>query len=187
MLEYASYIWCRPYLMLRPDTCLVLDDGAGRAVGYLLGVPHTQSFVQDYERIYTSYLQSQGFEKPRSGEPTGWTENLPNALREIMFNPSVMLHEDRPELLQHWPAHLHIDILPQYQRRGYGRQMIGRFCKVAGGKGAAGIHLLMVASNNEAGKFYQRVGFTRFPGVLDNGASGEQGRDHAAIWWVKNL
>ncbi|EXJ88959.1 hypothetical protein A1O3_02023 [Capronia epimyces CBS 606.96] len=183
VLHYASYIWCRPYLMLQPDACLVLDDGTGHAVGYLLGVPHTPSFVERYERTYIPFLQTLGLDKPEPGHPT----DLPNALRQIMFTPRGMLHDEHPELLRQWPAHLHIDILPPFQKHGYGRQLMEQFCERASASGARGVHLLMAASNEQAGKFYDRLGFLRFPAVLDDGASGEKGRDPDTIWLVKNL
>lgn len=173
--------------MLGPDTCLVLDDGSGRAVGYLLGVPDTRSFVQDWKSTYIPYLQSQGFKPPGPDESTGWTENLPNALRKIMFSPDILLHQEYPELLQQWPAHLHIGILPSYQKQGYGRQLIEGFCQRASDKGVRGVHLGMVASNDGAGHFYCRMGFRRFPRVLDSGTSGEQGRNQSTIWFVRDL
>ncbi|KAL6245816.1 hypothetical protein RBB50_006969 [Rhinocladiella similis] len=187
VLHYASYLWCRPYFTLQPDTCYVLDDGNGQAVGYLLGVCDTPSFVDKYRAVFIPYIQLEGVEQPRPDEPVGWTENLPNALRNIMFNPEGMLHEDWPQLMKSWPAHLHIDILPEYQRKGYGQQLIERFYDVARRQGAKGVHLGMAAANDDAGKFYARVGFTRLPAVLDDGASGEQGRTEGAIWLVKTL
>eukprot|EP01121_Diplochlamys_sp_Union-15-3_P005520 TRINITY_DN15861_c0_g1_i1.p1 TRINITY_DN15861_c0_g1~~TRINITY_DN15861_c0_g1_i1.p1 ORF type:complete len:227 (-),score=-10.15 TRINITY_DN15861_c0_g1_i1:410-1090(-) len=187
VLHYSSFLWCRPYLMLQPETCFVLDDGDGRAVGYLLGVPNTPSFVQKYNEIYIPFLNSQGFEKPTADEPTGWDENLANALRQTMFDPEALLHRQYPQLMQHWPAHIHIDILSPYQRLGHGRRLIERFCRLAEETGTKGIHLGMVASNDDAGKFYARLGFSRFPFVLDDGVSGEQGRDRNTIWLVKAL
>jgi GNAT superfamily N-acetyltransferase len=126
-------------------------------------------------------------EKPEPNEPVGWNENLPNALRHIMYNPQGMLHEEWPQLMESWPAHLHIDILPEFQRKGYGRQLIDMFCDSARKQGAKGVHLGMAAANDEAGKFYARLGFTRFPVVLDNGVSGEQVRTQNTIWLVKSL
>ncbi|OAP65379.1 hypothetical protein AYL99_01351 [Fonsecaea erecta] len=187
VLHYASFLWCRPYLMLEPETCFVLDDGNGLAVGYLLGVPDTASFVQKYDDSYIPYLQSQGFEQPRPDEQTGWSENLPNALRQIMFTPHAMLHAQYPQLMEQWPAHMHIDILIPYQKQGWGRRLIEEFCGVAKEQGARGLHLLMAAANEDAGKFYPRVGFSRFPYVIDNGVSGEKGRDSGTIWFVKSL
>ncbi|KIX00981.1 uncharacterized protein Z518_10047 [Rhinocladiella mackenziei CBS 650.93] len=189
VLHYASFLWCRPYLMLTPDSCLVLDDGNGQAVGYLLGAPDTPSFAQKYKDIYIPYLKSAGFEKPGPDEAVGWNENLPNALRQIMYNPDSLQHGEYPQLMENFPAHFHIDILGPYQKQGYGRQLIERFCKMVKEKspGVKGVHLTMAAANEDAKKFYPRVGFTKFPVVLDGGASGEQGRDQNTIWFVKAL
>ena len=173
--------------MLQPESCFVLDDGNGQAVGYLLGVPNTAAFVHKYKEEYLPYLQSQSFEKPGPDEPTAWKENLPNALRQIMFNPEGMLHREHPQLMEQWPAHLHIDVLPSNQKQGWGRRLIQQFCNMAKEQGAKGVHLLMAANNADAGKFYPRVGFSRFPYVLDSGASGEDGRDANTIWMVKTL
>ncbi|KAI1608702.1 acyl-CoA N-acyltransferase [Exophiala viscosa] len=189
VLHYASYLWCRPYLMLEPATCYVVDDGRGRgrAVGYILGVPDTHAFVEKYRATYIPYLRTQGLENPGTDESTEWKDNLPNALRRIMFNPDGMLHKEYPQLMEFWPAHLHIDVLPKYQKQGYGRLLIEAFCRTAQEQGVKGLHLLMAVSNEEAGKFYSRIGFSRFPYVVDNGASGEDGRDSNTIWLVKTL
>ncbi|EXJ94619.1 hypothetical protein A1O1_03015 [Capronia coronata CBS 617.96] len=173
--------------MLRPETCLVLDDGTGRAVGYLLGAADTASFVDSYETTYLPYLQSLGFEKPIPDDPAAWETDLPTALKQIMFTPEGMLHREHHELLAQWPAHLHVDILPPYQKQGYGRQLIKHYCTMARVSGAIGIHLLMATSNEEAQMFYDRVGFKRFPYVLDDGNSGQHGRDRTTIWLVKDL
>lgn len=173
--------------MLVPESCFVLDDGTGKAVGYLLGVPDTVAFVEKYKQEYIPYLRSEGFEKPGPDEITEWNKNLPNALRQIMFNPEGMLHVEHPRLMQQWPAHLHIDVLSTHQHQGWGRKLIDSFCTVAKDQGAKGVHLLMAAANENAGKFYARVGFSRFPAVLDNGASGEEGHDGNTIWQVKSL
>jgi len=173
--------------MVQPETCFVLDDGKGQAVGYLLGVPNTVAFVEEYKKEYIPYLQSEGLEKPGPDEPTGWSENLPNTLRQIMFNPEGMLHKQWPKLLERWPGHIHIDLLPSHQKQGWGRHLIDKFCTLAKDQGTIGVHLGMAAANEDAGKFYARVGFSAFPQELDGGASGEQGRDGNTIWLVRTL
>ena len=173
--------------MLRPESCFVIDDGTGKAVGYLLGIPDTRAFVHKYQEEYIPYLRSEGFEEPGPDEPTEWSTNLPNALRKIMFHPEGMLNTKYPQLGEKWPAHLHIDLLDSHQKQGWGRQLIERFCKLAKDQAASGIHLGMVATNDNAAKFYSRMGFSRFPAVIDNGVSGEEGRDGPTIWLVKAL
>lgn len=173
--------------MLQPETCLVLDDGHGNAVGYLLGAVDTHSFVRKYKDSYIPYLISNGFEQPGVDESSDWNTNLPNALKKIMHNPEGSLHPEAPDLIKNYPGHLHIDVLSPYQRQGHGRELIERFCSIARQMQTRGIHLIMVASNRDGKMFYPKVGFKRFPQILDDGESGEEGRDKNTIWFVKTL
>jgi GNAT superfamily N-acetyltransferase len=106
-----------------------------------------------------------------------------------MYEPEGMLHEeDLPGLMEKWPAHLHIDILDSFQGRGYGRLLVERFLGVLMEKKVPGVHLGMAGSNEGARRFYDNIGFRRFPGVLDGGKSGEEGRDGKdTVWFVKDV
>lgn len=187
VLYLASHIWCRPYLMLQPETCWVLDDDYGNAVGYLLGVMDTQAFVQKYKDKYVPYLISKGLEEPGADETSDWGTNLPNALKKIMHHPEGSLHPEAPELIKNYPGHLHIDVSSSHQRQGYGRQLICTLERRAKEMQTPGIHLIMTAANQEGKVFYPKVGFMRFPQILDDGKSGEEGRDENTIWFVKTL
>ena len=48
----GSYIWCRPYLLVSPETSFVVDDGTGVAVGYVIGVPDSTKFCQQWNEQY---------------------------------------------------------------------------------------------------------------------------------------
>lgn len=167
---------------------MVLDDDHGRAVGYLLAAMDTRAYVQAYQAVYIPYLISKGYGQPGTDEPSDWDTNLPNALKKIMHNPGgSLLHPESPDLLNNYPGHLHIDLLSPYQRRGWGRLLIQRVFTIARQSQTLGLHLIMAASNQEAGIFYPKVGFHRFPQVLDGGESGKQGRDSDTVWFVKTL
>lgn len=192
-LHYASYNWARPYIMLVPEHCLVIDDGNGTAVGYLLGVPNTSDFVAKYHESFLPYLATHGFTEP-VGEGTIPDSNhhahddLALKMQRITWRPEEMLHREAPNLLKQYPAHLHIDILPEYQRQGWGRSMIQQTLNEFGGLGVRGIHLGKVGSNVEAGKFYAKLGFSRFAETMDKGASGEVGRaKDGGVYLVKVL
>ena len=51
-----------------------------------------------------------------------------------------------PELVD-YPAHLHIDLLPGYQRAGHGRALMTRLLASLAGKGVSAVHLGMVTAN----------------------------------------
>ena len=132
-------------------------------------------------------LSWKGIPPPGPNEPSGWNDNLPNALRSLIHTPESLLHTEEPALLKDYPAHLHIDILPEFHRLGLGRALIDTFSGAIKKEGADGIHLLMSQSNVEAGKFYTGTGWQRYPKVLDGGASGEQGVKDNTTWMVKEI
>ena len=70
-MTITPYIWCVPYLRLRPSHCFVVDDGGGDAVGYILCAPNTASFVGDYKSKYIPVLESLDprLRKPRMDPP----------------------------------------------------------------------------------------------------------------------
>ncbi len=173
--------------MLEPEYCYVVDNGERQAVGYVIGTPNTAKFVKKYRENFIPYLEAEGLHPPGSEEPIGWNENLPNALRFIMHSPENLLHEEEPQLLEDYPAHMHIDILSRYQRQGLGRKLIDTFSAAVSKEGAKGLHLLMAQANVEAGKFYAGTGWQRYAKVLDGGSSGEEGVKDSATWLVKRL
>lgn len=167
---------------------MVLDDDHGCAVGYLFAAVDTYDYVQAYKDLYIPYLIWKGYGQPGTDEPSDWDTNLPNALKKIMHNPQgSLLHPEAPDLINNYPGHLHIDVLTPYQRQGWGRGLIQRIFTIARQSQTPGLHLIMAASNHDAGVFYPKVGFDRFPQVLDDGESGEEGRDSNTIWFVKSL
>lgn len=52
-----------------------------------------------------------------------------------------------------------------------------------------GVHLIIAGDNLGAEAIYQKVGFGRFPVVLDNGESAEFGKESAnkTAWLVRNV
>jgi len=187
ILNIASYIWCRPYHLLAPGTSFVIDDGTGRAIGYILSVVDTAAFVSWYKTTYLPYCHTQGMDPPE-GQPPSWGEDLAGALRALVWNPDEMLHKENPRLLEEYPAHLHIDILSECQRQGWGRKLMDVLVEELKGRGVKGVHLGMAGDNAAAGKFYEALGLERFGEVMDGGKSGEVGREEGGgIVYVRKL
>lgn len=188
-IHYASYIWARPYIMLVPEHCMVLDDGGGTAVGYILGVPDTTSFVADYRSRYLAHLRSQGHVSPAEmAENEQASHDLADAMARSIWNPEQMLHANFPNLLAQYPAHLHIDILPAYQNQGWGKRMLEKLLGRFQDLGVSGVHLGKAGSNVRAGQFYARLGFVPFSEVMDGGKSGDVGRaSDGGLYLIKAL
>lgn len=138
-------VWAAPYLTHEPQHGHVLDDGTGTAVGYIVGTADTEAFVT---WLRTEWIPAKSgifaADDPRDRE-----------LAAVFHSPEKMV---RPELAG-YPAHLHIDLLPQWQGRGQGRALMAAFL---GGLRAAAVkhvHLGMAAENISAYRFYRRLGF----------------------------
>ncbi|HEY0533231.1 MAG TPA: GNAT family N-acetyltransferase [Actinoplanes sp.] len=133
-----------PYAHLEPDMAFVVDDGHGRAVGYIVGTTDTAAFVRRYAAKWT----------PSAGRKYGDDERDREMLR-LLHHPEHMLVAE----LADYPAHLHMNLLPGFQRRGYGRALMERFLAAADAAGAAKVWLGMLTVNVNARAFYDRLGF----------------------------
>ena len=59
-----------------------------------------------------------------------------------------------------YPAHFHVDILPEYQRMGMGGKMVDTLCAHLKQKGVKGVCLTCGPRNEKAMKFYEKHNFT---------------------------
>ena len=147
-LELLPSIFAAPYAYLEPELAFVLDDGE-RAVGYIVGTADTPLFV---ERYRAQWLPGLALRYPRSDRTA---ETPAELMVYLMHRPERMLVR---ELADH-PAHLHIDLLPDHQRRGHGRELMTAFLAALHARGVPRVHLGMVTANAPARAFYDRLGF----------------------------
>ncbi|NUR28660.1 MAG: GNAT family N-acetyltransferase [Catenulispora sp.] len=141
-----------PYTVLEPDLAFVLDDG-GRAVGYVVGTSDTPRFVRDFRE---HWLPKVG---PRHPKPAGEPTTLEESMTALLHNPEHMLAPESAD----YPAHLHIDLLPEYQGRGFGRLLLTTLFAALNKAGAERVHLVMSSTNTNARLFYDRMGFHEIP------------------------
>jgi GNAT superfamily N-acetyltransferase len=145
-------IFAAPYVHLEPELAFVLDDGEGRAVGYILGTADTPRFVEDFRLKWLPLVASRHPEP--SGSP-GSPKTPDDEIVPLLHHPERMLV---PEVAA-YPAHLHIDLLPEWQGRGFGRALMGTFLDALHARGVRAVHLSMVTANTGARVFYDRLGF----------------------------
>ncbi|CAM5650062.1 GNAT family N-acetyltransferase [Streptomyces atroolivaceus] len=158
-------LFAEPYAHLEPDLVFVLDDGSGRAVGYVLGTADTRRFVEAFRETWLPRVAD------RFPEPVGEPESLTERMTALLHRPERMI---LPEL-DEYPAHLHIDLLPPWQRKGHGRELMSAFLDALHRKGVRAVHLSMVTVNAPARAFYDRLGF-QVVDVPDPGALTYLGR-----------
>jgi ribosomal protein S18 acetylase RimI-like enzyme len=184
----GSYIWFKAYVLLTPSTCFILDDGMGRAVGYVIGTPSTTHLIERWKEVLVPMVDPKLVPKPGivTGDAMMEREDV-KSLRKAVYAAECNMLQPTPHLLDQYPAHLHINVLPEFQGNGFGKKLMDTFLKKLQELGVGGVHLGMVASNAGARRFYECLGFQLCDGVLDDGASGELGRKGDAVCLVKQL
>lgn len=165
--ELLPDLFAAPYVTLEPELAHVVDHD-GRAVGYVLGTSDTERYVRE---LREKWLPTATVRHPLPGGEPGTPDAL---MTEFLHNPESMI---RPELAD-YPAHLHIDLLPGYQGRGFGRALLSTLFKALDQAGAKQVHLVMDSANTGARVFYDRMGFHEIP-VPDPGRLYFLGRSTA--------
>lgn len=143
-------IFVGPYLAFEPELSLVLEDGQG-ICGYALGAFDSHAFYARYEAEWRPRLCAR-FPAPQ-GDPASWTRA--QHVHQSYHLPDYFC----PEPYDRYPSHVHIDLLPGAQRRGYGRRMLARLIDTLRSRGSPGAHLGVSALNRPAIVFYERLGF----------------------------
>ena len=141
-------VFAAPYVTLEPELAHVLDDGDGNPVGYVLGTADTGRFVRRYRAEWIPAVDGRYGDDPRDQD-----------MLALHHDPERMIV---PELAR-YPAHLHIDLLPGWQGRGFGRGLMDAFLGGLRAAGVARVHLGMVPTNTAARAFYDRLGFHEIP------------------------
>ena len=143
-------IFVGPYLAYEPELSLILEDQEG-ICGYALGAYDSRAFFARYEAEWRPGLCAR-FPEP-SGDPTQLTRV--QQVHSWYHHPDYFM----PEPYDHYPSHLHIDLLERARGRGYGRRMLEEVMSQLRQRGSPGAHLGLSTLNTPAFGFYQRLGF----------------------------
>ena len=143
-------IYVGPYLAFEPQSSLILEDEDG-ICGYALGAFDSRAFYARYDSEWRPDL-CRRFPAP-AGNPQVWTRV--QQAHHTYHHPDYFC----PEPYDAYPSHLHIDLLPRAQGRGYGRRMLERIMDTLRQRGSPGAHLGVSTRNLPAQAFYRRLGF----------------------------
>jgi ribosomal protein S18 acetylase RimI-like enzyme len=144
-------VWAGPYLELQPDLAFVLEVD-GRIAGYIIGAADTRAFMEMYTATWLPYLS----QRYTAVNPPVTAED---GVLHDGFTPRRMLIAE----LDEFPAHLHINLLPEMQGKGWGRQLVQTLVDELRSRSIGGVHLGIDLANTGAAAFYERVGFHRLP------------------------
>lgn len=143
-------VYVGAYLAFEPELALVLEDQAG-VCGYALAALDTLEFQRRYLKEWLPPLQA--LRPAPAGPAARWSRD--EQLWHFYHHPELFL----PEPYAEYPSHLHIDLLPRAQGRGYGRAMMEDLLGRLARRGSPGVHLAMAHDNHRAAAFYAKLGF----------------------------
>ena len=148
-----GHIYAAPYAVLSPETAFVAADSEGVA-GYIVGTVDTDAFEAQLERAWWPIL------RPIYRDPIGDPPETWNADQRRSFT----IHHPSPTpraVIEAFPAHLHMNLLPRIQGRGFGRSLLDLWIRTACTMGATGIHVGANRHNHRAIRFWETRGFNR--------------------------
>lgn len=138
-INFALAVYCDYFIEKEPANCFVAADESGKAIGYIISTEDFDVFEKCFMDEYYPKIKGWEFRRRRS------------ALRSIMPQRD---HKNE------YPAHLHIDILPGYQRMGLGHKLTDALIENLRGKGVKGVMLTVWIGNEKGRKFYEKYGFS---------------------------
>lgn len=181
-------------------------EGGERVLGYILGASDTRKFEESAEQTWYPPLRAKyPLEPSTSTSPSSSpssssspSEKPQPERKEADTRYVKLLHapESAPQAcIDFSPAHMHIDLLPEVQRRGWGKRLVdvavrymrglyydadGNVVAKAdqsgsegegegeGGKRLEGVWLGLDPKNMSARRFYEKLGFGEIEGAPEN-------------------
>ena len=108
--DLLGHVFVGPYVVGEPDRALVVVDGEGVA-GYCLAAADTRAFAAWAERDWWPALRLAFPRRPASTAPDA-------QVVELFHDPPTA----PADIVDDYPAHLHIDLLDRVRAGGWGRR-----------------------------------------------------------------
>jgi ribosomal protein S18 acetylase RimI-like enzyme len=143
-------------LRFDPGFAFVLAGAGGEAIGYTVGVLDTLKFYERCDAEWWPPLRKLYPDVPGiPPEARTVEQRLQHAIHEPVRAPG--------EILDAYPSHLHINILPEGQGQGFGRALIETLLSALSAAGSRGVYLGLQPHNHRAPSFYEHLGFKGLP------------------------
>lgn len=155
-------VFVLPYVARHPELAAVVETDDGRVAGYAVATGDTDGFEEWFQHQWWPRFAQ------RWPAPVGAAATRQDSVLAYAYGrrPGV------EPFARHYPAHLHIDLLPELQGQGWGRRLIEALRDRLRAAGVPGVHLVAAGTNAGAIAFYERLGFTRLDAPADVAAFG---------------
>jgi RimJ/RimL family protein N-acetyltransferase len=177
--ESEAEIYLVTYMDLVPEHLGVAEID-GRIVGYLTGCPEPSRVPSDSQRI-TRAIRTHRLYLQRAPLAFFGRAATDAAIAFARRQPTAGDFRD-----ERWPAHLHIDLVPEARGTGLAYRLMARWQSQLVELGSPGCHLQTMVENSRAVAFFERCGFERHgPTPIIPGARTPQGHpvhEQAMVW-----
>ncbi|CAE6355386.1 unnamed protein product [Rhizoctonia solani] len=157
--ELLQGLYIEPYLKLTPTFGFVLvdtpDEGREAVLGYLLATPDSRRHEAAAEQESYPPLRIKYPNNPYPSDATERDQGVINRIHKPLIRPQGLVDMS--------PAHIHINLLPQAQRKGWGVKLIDEAVKTLKAEGQSSLFVGIDSKNHNARAFYLRIGFKPFP------------------------
>ena len=151
--KLLGHLYAAPYGVLSPEASFVAEDEQG-VCGYIIGAVDTRAFNERMEARWWPDLRAALVEPSMEARET-WSRD--ETLRYAIHHPQRMARR----VLEHYPSHLHIDLLPRAQGQGLGRRLVDHWLAAIWRLGSPGAHLGVAPANQRGKRFYEAYGWQR--------------------------
>jgi ribosomal protein S18 acetylase RimI-like enzyme len=163
--ELPGLVYALPYVNLPTTFGFVLEDvqqdgTEGEVFGYILGTTDTKLFMEAAEKDWYPSVR-ENYPKEVSKEEEAKRTEADKQYIKIIHKPDI----PSPEVFEVSPVHIHIDLLPQVQRQGWGRKLMGAVVEYLREHhpGIDAIWIGVDPRNEEGKKFYRKIGGKELP------------------------
>ncbi|NHJ49353.1 MAG: GNAT family N-acetyltransferase [Asgard group archaeon] len=143
-----SLLWCLYYVWYEIENVFVAENSkTKKIVGYILNTFNTKQQEADYKKKMSSHIKDKikelKIKSPRTRITVSFILNRPTSRK-------------RKKILEHYPAHLHINVLPDFQRQGIGHMLMQALEAHLKENNVKGYHLEVGTKNKQGINFYKK-------------------------------
>lgn len=150
-------VWALPYVRLCPDNAFVLTRGDD-VMGYCVATPDTEAYEERLETEWWPRLR------------VDLADVHPQSVDDNKVLAYISAAARTPkDLIDAYPAHLHINVLPEMQKGGHGSGLLRHQLEALARAGVPGVHLGVDPRNHRVTGFYEKFGFVelaRNPSII---------------------
>jgi len=146
--DIVGHFYLAPYVQYEPEVAFIVTNNK-EPCGYIVGTKDSQLFFEKSERDWLPMLRER---YPLSDDSKGHVHDA-RIIKRI--HEGYIVKEE----LRDYPAHLHINLLPETQGQGIGRKLMEIFINNLIDLNVSALHLEVGKANPGAINFYERMGF----------------------------